>query len=279
MNSELDPRIITVGIEINGRMKTYTDLWITASGSKFANALQSEAEIKIANLSREDKDYLLTETRPYFFPVARKRIFIWAGRRSYGVQLLFQGDIVSCTPSQPPDVTLTMRARSLQYFKGDVVSVSAAGQTPLSRIAAGVASGMGLTLDFRAKDRNISNYAFTGANIKQVDELGRMGGVDAYVDGETLVVKDSNLPLPGTAPVLSQDSGMIGIPELTVQGVKVKYLLDRFSRLGAGLEIRSTLNPAANGSYVIYKLAFEIASRDTPFYYVAEARRPGMLLP
>ena len=278
-SAELDPRVITVGIEIGGRLKTYTGLWVTASGSSFANAMQAEAEIKIANLSREDTEYILTESRPYFFPRARKRIFLWAGRASYGVRLLYQGDIVSATVSQPPDITLSLHARTMQFFKGDIVSVSAPGNAQLSALSAQVAAGMGLTLDFKAADRKVSNYAFTGANIKQVDQLGQLGRVDAFVDGETLVVKDANTELPGSTTVLSSDSGMVGIPELTVQGVKVKYLLDRTSRLGAGLDVLSTLNPAANGRYVIYKLSFEIASRDTPFYYVAEARRPGVLLP
>lgn len=278
-NSELDPRIVTVGLEIGGRLKTYTGLHVVASGTVFANALMGDGEVRISNLSKEDRDYILTESRPYFFPRARKRVFVWAGRQSYGVRLLFQGDIVSATVSQPPDIVLTLRARSMQYYKGDLVSVSAPSVIPLSRLSAQVAQGMGLSLDFRATDKQISNYQFSGANIKQVGSLADAGRVDAYVDGETLVVKNRNTALPGVTTTLSQDSGMIGIPELTVQGIKVKYLLDRVSRLGSGLRVESKLNPAANGEYVIYKLTFEVASRDTPFYYIAEARRPGMLLP
>ena len=72
---------------------------------------------------------------------------------------------------------------------------------------------------------------------------------------------------------LNLDSGMIGIPELNEEGVKVTFLLDNLTTLGSALEITSELYPAANGNYTIYKLGFNIASRDTPFYYVAEAKR------
>jgi hypothetical protein len=66
---------------------------------------------------------------------------------------------------------------------------------------------------------------------------------------------------------------MVGIPEITEQGIKVKYLLDNVSRLGGGLRISSDIYPAVNGLYIIYKLGFEISNRDTPFYYIAEAAR------
>ncbi len=66
---------------------------------------------------------------------------------------------------------------------------------------------------------------------------------------------------------------MIGIPEFTEQGIKVKMLLDNQTKLGGGLRITSSIYPAVNGDYVIYKLGFDIATRDTPFYYIAEAAR------
>jgi hypothetical protein len=39
------------------------------------------------------------------------------------------------------------------------------------------------------------------------------------------------------------------------------------------LEVRSKINPAANGTYTVYKLGFDLANRDTAFYLIAEASR------
>jgi hypothetical protein len=69
---------------------------------------------------------------------------------------------------------------------------------------------------------------------------------------------------------------MIGMPQLDVQGITVKFLLDSDPVLGGAVEIQSKLYPACNGVYAIYKLDFEIANRDTPFYWIAKASRPGM---
>ncbi|MEJ2767545.1 hypothetical protein IHE30_02595 [Mycetohabitans sp. B46] len=270
---KLDPRIVRVGIEMNGELKTYDDLAIIATGSKFANALQNEAEIRVSNLSKADREYLLTETSPFNLNRTPKRIVLDVGRRSTGASRVFVGDISSCLPSQPPDITLTFKSSTGQFQKGNILARSQAGIASLSAIAKQIAGDLGLTLRFEATDKNIANYAFAGGALKQVDRLGEAGGVNAYVDDNTLVVKNYNVALSGEARVLSESTGMIGIPEITEQGVKVKYLFDTTTCLGGALTIDSKLNPATSGSYVIFKLHFELANRDTPFYWIAEAKR------
>jgi len=100
-----------------------------------------------------------------------------------------------------------------------------------------------------------------------------MGRVNAYVDDKELVVKEFNAPLEKRTRIVNIDTGMVGIPEFTEQGIKVKMLFDNQTVLGGALEVTSRLNPAVNGTYTVFKLGFELASRDTPFYYIAEATR------
>lgn len=273
--SNIDLRILRIGVEINGQLQMYDGLWASASGTKFANPLQNECEVRIANLSKEVREYLLTETSPFNANKTPKRIIVEAGRVSTGTFRLFEGDITECSPSQAPDITLTMKAKTGQFSKGTVIAKSHPAQTPLSRIAKDVAAALSLSLVFEAQDKNISNYSFTGASLKQVDKLSEAGNVNAYVDDKKLVVKDYNVPLKGVSHVLSEQTGLVGIPELTEQGVRVKYLLDPQSQLGGELKLESKINPSMNGDYVIYKLSFEISNRDTAFYTIAEAKRKG----
>lgn len=271
---EFDDRIVRVSIEINGALKVYeSPLAIVATGTKYANPLQDEAEITVFNLSKPDRDYLLTETSPFNKNNKPKLIILEAGRKSTGVSKIYEGDIASATPTQPPDIGLKFKAQAHQYLKGKIVSAQQAGAVPLSRIAQGVAGDLGMSLNFQAKDKNISNYAFSGGALKQVDKLGSMGAVTAYIDGNQLVVKDIHLPLSGVLRILSDTSGMVGIPELTEQGIKVKCMLDNETKLGGALEIQSVVYPTTNGRYVIYKLGFAIASRDVSFYWIPEGLR------
>lgn len=269
----LDPRIIRIGIEVNGVLKTYDDLFITASGTKFANANQNECEVKITNLDKPTRDYLLTETSPFNKNRTRKLLRVEAGRRSTGTSLVFQGDITTATGSQPPDITMTLKCATGDFQKGLIVAKSAAGMTPLRNIAQGVARDLGLVLLFEAKDKQIANYSFTGGALKQVNALGNMGMVNAYVDDGNLIVKDFNAPLRGRTRELNLDTGMIGIPEFTERGLKVRMLFDNQTTVGSGLNVRSTQNPAVNGLYTVFKLNFDLANRDTQFYYTAECTR------
>lgn len=273
--ASIDPRVVKVGIEINGELRVYENLYVTASGTKFANPLQNECEIKIANLSKEVRDYLLTETSPFNTNKTPKRVIIDAGRESTGTFRLYEGDITECIPSQAPDIMLTLKAKTGQFNKGTIVAVSQAPQVPLSRIAKDVADSLSLSLVFEAKDKNISNYSFSGAALKQVEKLSAAGHVNAYIDDKNLVVKDYNEPLQGVSYTLSAETGMVGIPEATEQGIKVKYLLDPKSQLGGQLTVESEANKALSGDYVIFKLSFDISSRDTQFYWIAECKRKG----
>lgn len=271
---QLDPRIVKVSIQIGDQLKTYEGLYVTISGTKYANPIQNECEIKITNLSRETRDYLLTETSP-FQPGGskRKQVIVEAGRVSTGTAVIFKGDIVSSVGGQPPDIELTLKAQTANFHKGTMVSKSKGPSSSLRSIARQSAETLGLTLDFQAQDKQVSNYQHAGAATREIDKISSAGAVSVYIDDDRLVVKDVFLPLTGKTRILNIDTGMVGIPEFTEQGIKVKFLLDTVTTLGGALDIESQTNPAANGRYVIYKLAFEISSRDTPFYWVAEGKR------
>ena len=270
----LDPRIIRVSIEVNGRMKTYSSpLNITATGTKYGNALQNECEVTISNLDRTTQDFILTETSPYVLNRTPKLVIVEAGRESYGTAVIYRGNITNSIVSQPPDIGITLKCLTGNFLKGNIISRNQSGTVSQKTIAEAVAKDTDTVLNYQASDKNISNYAFAGGSLKQVEALGNLGNTNVFIDDNTLVVKDALIPLNNTLRILSAETGMIGIPEFTEQGIKVKMLLDNQTKLGGGLRIKSVQYPAANGDYVIYKLSFEVASRDVPFYYIAEAAR------
>jgi hypothetical protein len=270
---EFDLRVIKVGVEVNGRINIYQDLAIEARGSKYANANQDECEIRLSNVTKEVHDYILSQTSPFNSNATPKKIYIEAGRVSYGVTRIFTGNVVTAETTNPPDVTLILKCLTGNYLKGKVVSNGGSNLTQLSTLSQQVASDLGATLDFQATDKQVANYSFTGAALKQISKIGDAGGVNAYLDNETFIVKNANAPLNGKVTIVNEETGMIGIPETTEQGVRVKFFMDGGTTLGSMLKINSKIYPAVNGSYVIYKLDFEIANRADPFFWIAEAKR------
>lgn len=277
--STIDPRIVRVSVEIDGKFQVFehrglVGFDISARGKKTANPLQNTCDVTITNLNRDTRNYLLTETSPFNRNRRPKRLIVEAGRESFGTSRLFYGEITSSSPSQPPDIGLTLKAQTGTFAKGKVMSRTGAARQSLKALAGLIAGDLGVALNFQATDRQIANYAFSGAALRQVDALAAAGGVDVYVDDQTLVVKNRATPLTGRVRKLSQDSGMVGIPEVTEHGVRVVFLLDATTVVGGALEIKSVLNPAVNGQYSIYGLDFDVASRSEPFYWIADARRP-----
>lgn len=272
--NELDPRIVKVHIEVNGRTKIYSSpLSITASGTKYGNSLQNEAEIVLENLDRATQDYILTQTSPYNLNRTPKNVILEAGRVSYGTAVIYRGNVVTSRVTQPPDIGIVLKCLTGNFIKGNIISRNQPGLSSLKQISTQISQDTGTILNFQATNRNISNYAFSGAAPKQVDIVNSYGGVNAFIDDNILVVKDALIPLTNTLRILNAETGMIGIPEFTEQGIKVKFLLDNRTTLGGSLRVTSKIYPAVNGDYVIYKLGFQIATRDTPFYYIAEAAR------
>lgn len=274
MFDEIDPRVVSVGLNINGQLKTFSSpAYIASSGNKKCNAQQGEATVKLANLTKADQDYLLTKCSPYNKDTTPKILILSAGRVSTGTNAIFAGNITRLCPTQPPDIVLEFKAKENQFLKGKIIASAQQGLVPLSTIAAQVASDCGFNLNFEATDKNIANYAFSGAALKQVDKLAAMGGVNAWVDGDTLNVTNLHAPLKNIVRVLNLDSGLVGIPEPTEQGVRVKYLLDNTSKVGGALQIESQIYQSLSGLYRIYSLGWEISSREVPFYWIADCKR------
>lgn len=271
---KLDPRIVKVSIEVNGKIKTYSSpLNIVATGTKYANSIQNEATITLTNLDKATQDYLVTETSPYNFNRTPKTMILEAGRESYGTAVIYKGNVVTCTVTQPPDIGIVLKCLTANWYKGQVISRFFPGSATAQQIAQSVASDLNLNLDFQATDKNVANYQFAGGSLQQVANLNSLGQYNAFVDNDSLIMKNAYVPLTGKTRILDVESGMIGIPEFTEQGLKVKFLVDNQTTIGSGLQVRSNQYPAANGLYVIYKLNFQITSRETPFYYIAEAAR------
>lgn len=273
MTNSLDPRLVKLTITVNGNAKSYQDLFISARGMKYANPLQNECEVTIYNLDRTTQDYILSETSPYNQNRTPKTITLEAGRQSYGLNKIYVGNIVIANPTQPPDIGVTLKCLTGNYLKGQFTSQAQPGVASAQQVAKQMAANMKLFLQFQAANKYIANPSYTGPTLQQVQNLQSVGGLNVYIDDDKLVVKNAGVPLNGGFKVVSAETGMIGIPEMTERGVRVKFLLDNTTVLGGGLQIQSQQYPALNGNYIIYKLGFEIANRDTPFYWIAEALR------
>lgn len=270
MSSAFDQRLVKVNLDINGEMVTFEGLNIYASGRKFAGAIMAQCDAKIFNLTRDQKNYILTKATPLTIPGQSRtpiKMSIDVGRESYGTFRMFEGDVLACGATQPPDIGIFLKGLANNFLATVSVGVTQSAVTTLSTIAKQTADSLGLKLDFQATDKNIDNYSFTGSALRPIDKLEQMGGVQAFTDNGSLIVIDSDKAKAGAPRLIDSANGMVGVPQVTDYGVVVKVMIDNSIQLGGNVVIRSEINPAVNGSYKVIQMNFEIANREDPFWY------------
>lgn len=269
-----DERIIRIGIEINGEVLFFEDLDIRVQGQKFADAATANfCTVKISNLTRDQRNYILTKATPVVRVGGKKLtpIFITVdvGRQSYGTFRLFEGTAYISTVTGPPDVGIVLRSLTQSELSGVIQAYSAGAVANLKTIAVEVAKRNNLILDYRVtKDKQISNFTYTGAVNKLPERLAMLADIIVHVDNKTMFVYDNNKNRSDANFVLSQDTGMVGVPQATESGALVQALISPGLLIGGGLTINSKINPAVNGEhYNIKQMTFDIANRDDPFFY------------
>lgn len=291
-NSAFDQRLIEVEIVLPTQTYTFNEnLSINASGIKFGNANQNTCECIIYNLTKELRNTILTLASPLLAPPpnnpttatlnpdgSRKPVILnlKVGRQSTGTFLLFTGSVISCEVTQPPDIGIKLRSLTNNFFTSILLGIQEPANTLLSDIAQSIALGNGLFLDFEATDKHINNYSYTGALSDNIDRLNQMGGIQAGVDNDTLWVINSNSVRRNTGFTISESTGMVGIPQVTSEGVVVRVMINSSIQIGGQVTIQSITNPAANGTFKVAKMDYQIASREQPFWYTLLCSNYGL---
>jgi hypothetical protein len=272
--ASLDPRILKVGLTINGSTRWFQDIYISVKGTKFTSPNMGQCEITLLNMARETRAYLLRECSPFSGSTGQVSVTVEAGRESYGTSTVYRGDVFRAYPTQAPNMGVTLKCMTGFYNKGVIVSRSGSAKTLLSSIAQWIATDNGYTLSFEITDAYVASYSFTGSAQAQLQQFAAIAQADVYVDNGVLYVKDSDSPSKASAVYhVNKSTGMIGAPEITETGCKVSMLYVPGITIGGQINVESTANPAVDGGHIIYKAAYHLTNRDTPFYLQLEGRR------
>lgn len=261
----------------------YSGVSIMASGRKYDASIPSDCEARIYNLTSEQRNNILTQASPLKLgkniPV---NMVLSAGRESYGTFILYQGNVISCDVTQPPDIGIGLRAITLGGAQGLIVQNSHPAIATVVSIAQSIADSLGVGLNYTALTNNkqIDNYSYTGSALKQVEKLNQMGGVKARIDDatHTLVLQDADKPSSKEPIQINANTGMVGVPQVTEMGVVVKVMINPQIKLGHPINITSLINPAANGLYYVIQINFEVANREEPFWYILSCLTPDKYL-
>ena len=272
---ELPERKVILEITTGNGTKTIHDgLNVQFNITNSANAVGGEANIMIANLPMDEIINTTTLLSSFENVNKRKKIRLSAG---YGddVGVIFQGDVVHAEPiSEPPDVWLQIEARVGYFDNTKVVTHTIKNKTPIKDIAQQAANWLGLSLKWMSTVNKMVNLFHVSGSANQIiQKLNDLGDIFAYSDSENLNIIDALNPNTGVTSTLSKSSGMVGIPKIDNNSVRVTMLLNHSLKLGQTINIKSDLIPSVNGSYWIFALTHSGALRENEFYTTACCRR------
>ena len=270
-----DDRVIRVTIEFKeGDPIVYEDLAITATGVKFNNPNQNSCIITIDNIKKDARDRLATVTSPYN-PEGRElpKIKLEVGRKSTGTSILFIGSIWMVNSSQPPDITSTLTCKAGIAASQKMLSISYKGKegTDASVICEDAAKSLELNLDFQATSKKIASYSYAGPLDGQIKRIGMLGYQCFEDDGELVVVDPFSVREEKIFTV--NPNNLVGVPQLTSQGVNATVMYDQSPALAGKAEIESIQVPFASGTFYIFQLDFSLANRDKPWYLTMKTSR------
>lgn len=271
MATAFDDRIIQVGLEIDGQQTVFQGpMDIRAIGQKMASPTAGMCQVKISNMTAQSRNYLLTKSSPV--PVEGRartpvNLTLDVGRKSYGTFRLFEGAVWASGATQPPDIGVMFESLTNNLQQGIINAQSFGKVASLKTIAQAVANQNGLALNFMATDKQVGNYAFTGAVNKQVAKIQQAGNYNAFVDNGTLVVLDVNQTKNEDPIIISASTGMVGVPLANESGLALRTMVNNQIELCSKVQVVSEKNPGADGIYKVWQIGYDIATRTNSFYY------------
>ena len=219
----------------------------------------NKANVEICGLPYEDLEQLTTIS---FKPLttAKNLIEIQAGNEKDGLSVAFQGEITTASAdfNQAPDIWLKIEAVAGYY--GEVTAQGPStikGSQSVSSFIQQQAQKMGYTFRDDGVTSQVKNAVFNGSPMEQARAAARQVGAELILDDGVLILSPSGGVQQGNAVKLSKQTGMIGYPVLTNEGVEITALYNPAFKIGGFVEVESIV-PKCSGTWRIIKLSHEL---------------------
>lgn len=239
-----------------------SDLGMIAKVEKLGAPDFGKASLEIYGLRQEIMEQLSTlNMRPLF--VKKNYLNIYAGDDYEGYTQIFAGSITSASAdfNSAPDVKFKIEARI-----GFLGSVTAQGQNvvngsqPVSNFIKRQVESVEFSFENQGVTASIKNGVFTGSPIDQARQAAAQVGCELIFDDEkAILISSGGARKNGDIPLLSADTGLLGYPVMSSNGISCKAIFNPNFKFAGLIEIKS-LVPKVSGQWRIIKLSHSLAS-------------------
>lgn len=262
------------GVNIRFSCETNSSFGIVNSGN-----------IDVYNLNRTDTEFLTTSTA--FWINRRRLVQLYAGYDD-DVRLIMSGQILEAPPQGYPDMALHIRLFGDAKWQTTVIDVNKSDLKIVDLIDyVGSITDYPVNIPQWLRDGNewlnkrLSHYSYTGTPMGLLQEIQDMlGGYNPSdtafnigVGSGVIRVSTSKKTENESVLLINKETGMIGLPSPTINGIMVKTLLNPDVAINDVIKLESERIPMCNGQYVVFEIKHEGELRSNQFYTTLHCRR------
>ena len=226
---------------------------------------QNKATVEMYNLSM---DAMRDMTTLSFRPLQTKKnlIVIFAGDETEGMSQCFAGEIDTAYAdfSGAPTIKMHIEAAAGSYpsLKASP-PIAVKGSQSAASLIEQFAKESGYTFLNNGVSASVKNAVLNGSPVQKMRAVAGMVGCELLIDDNVVKIQPYDKGLDeGNAVLMSKDSGMLGYPTFTSEGISLKCLYNPDLQLGGMIEV-DTVVPGAKGTWKITKLSHSLVANST----------------
>ena len=246
--------------EGGGNTKVIEGLATTVEVEKNGLPEKNTAKVSISNLKMSDMEKM---TFLAFRPLQKRKnkILIEAGTQGHELGMVFKGDITSAFPdfNSAPDVPFEIEAMTAGWAYQIAESpTSIQGEEDVGALMEQFAKQAGFNFVNNNVSATVRNTTYNGSPVQKARQLAAEVNIELLIDDETFTIQKWKEPR-GDAVLLGANSGLIGYPTFTQDGVSVRSFYNPKLRLGGQVKLQSIV-PKSNGYWKLTKLSHSLSA-------------------
>lgn len=192
-------------------------------------------------------------------------IRVEAGEQGEDLSLVFQGNITfaNIDTSNAPEIGLRISCMSgvLEAYRPSPPISFEGGKSVVEAIRE-ISDRMGYSFENNGVPDSLvmENVMLTETDMNKIRRLCRAYQIDLYIEHGSIAIAPQGSPRSLKIPVLTPNSGMIGYPVSTIQGVDVRCLWSPEIKFGGIVRIRDSIMQTTNGDWRAFGVTTHLES-------------------
>jgi len=250
---------------------TMSGLRVSASVVKAGGTGVTNAQIRIFGMKLADMNKLSTLGKPVMQD-RRNSIAVSAGVAGGGMSLLFTGNISQAWAdlnSSPQAAFIVLAFDGGNFATMPIPANTWKGSIDVATIMASLATQLGLTLENNGVSVILDNPYLWGSARDQVKSVAEQADINYLIENVgsgsaagTLAIWPKNGTRGGAAVLVSKDTGLVGYPAFTQNGMAFRVLYNPKILFGSQIKVESIIS-TANGYWTPISVNHDLES-ETP---------------